>query len=291
MTQLFELLISTSPSMAQIYNDAFDDHALSVSWFEDEEEQFTKLCILFDFTPDQTWVENNLFSLADQHGEKHPSFEIKPLENTDWLRKNFEDFPPLHIGSFYIYGSHHEPISSDDIGSKHPLKIDAATAFGTGKHATTSGCIEALDDLYKKNFSPQLALDVGCGTAILAMAIKTLFPQADVIASDNDPEAVRVAHDNCVFNKTTITVIEAQGYDHASINDKTFDLIAANILAKPLIDLAHDAAKHLAKNGFLILSGLLHTQAQEVIEAHEKQNLKLVNQHTHDGWDTLLFSK
>lgn len=163
-------------------------------------------------------------------------------------------------------------------------------AFGTGHHGTTLGCLLALDRLDRAGFRARNVADIGCGTAVLAMAAASIWPDP-VIASDIDPVAVEVAAANVDANALSdrVACIEAVGFDHAEIAAKSpFDLVFANILKGPLIDLAPDMRAHIAVGGHAILSGILITQADEVISTYVAQGFALANRDEIGEWATLV---
>ena len=212
--------------------------------------------------------------------------ELEKLPEKDWVAENRQSFPPIDVGSFFIHGSHYE---GDIPKEKHVLKIDAALAFGSGEHASTKGCLQALDHLTNQSFNK--ALDVGCGSGILSMAIVKLF-EIPVLGIDIDPFSVTTATDNAKDNQVEnlIDIIEGTGYAPLKSDDK-YDLIMANILAGPLCDMAGDLAQHLQKGGYAILSGLLEEQEEQVVQAHTKHGLKVAKVFHLDGWSTIILSK
>lgn len=166
-------------------------------------------------------------------------------------------------------------------------------AFGTGHHGTTRGCLEALDRLATRGFKADTVADIGCGTAVLAMAAARIW-SVTPIASDIDPVAVDVAEANLAANDMAgrVTCLEATGFDHDQIKSGApYDLIFANILKGPLIDLAGDLTAHLAPKGYAILSGLLNDQADEVAAAYAAQGLTRVEATQIGDWSTLLLSR
>jgi ribosomal protein L11 methyltransferase len=164
-----------------------------------------------------------------------------------------------------------------------PFEIDASLAFGTGQHATTSGCLEALDKLEREGARFANAADIGTGTGLLAFAALALWPEAKCIAADIDPVAVGVARENAAINGVKLghgaderLLAQADGMNSPLLTARApFDLIIANILAGPLIELAPDFAKALAPGGTVILAGLLDTQAEAVTRAYREQGLSL----------------
>lgn len=226
--------------------------------------------------------------LSAMHDAK--AFVISELPDTDWVAKVKRELAPVQAGRFYLYGSHDaDTVPADSI----PLLIEAAMAFGTGHHGTTRGCLEALDRLATRGFKADTVADIGCGTAVLAMAAARIWPVTP-IASDIDPVAVDVAEANLAANDMAgrVTCLEATGFDHEQIKSGApYDLIFANILKGPLIDLAGDLTAHLAPKGYAILSGLLNDQADEVAAAYAAQGLTRVEATQIGDWSTLLLSR
>jgi ribosomal protein L11 methyltransferase len=193
-------------------------------------------------------------------------------EDIDWLAESYKGFTPFSIGLFYIYGSHYEgPLEEGKI----PLQIDAATAFGSGEHATTAGCLTLMSELHEADFTPKSILDMGCGSGILAIAAWKLW-QCPVLAVDIEKEAIKVSERHKTFNNVPADMIcvAGNGFAVKEIADDTqYDLILANILAAPLKEMAPDISKHLAPDGYAILSGLLTEQATSVIDAYTTNGL------------------
>ncbi|EAQ02821.1 ribosomal protein L11 methyltransferase, putative [Pseudooceanicola batsensis HTCC2597] len=232
--------------------------------------------------------EAGLALLATLH-EARP-FAVSELPETDWVAKVRRELAPVRAGRFYLYGSHDAGTVPEDAV---PLLIEAAMAFGTGHHGTTRGCLEALDRLADRGVVAGSVADIGCGTAVLAMAAARIWPVTPV-ASDIDPVAVEVAEANLAANDMAgrVVCIEATGFDHPRIAaGAPYDLIFANILKGPLIDLAPDLARHLAPGGHAILSGLLNDQADEVADAYAAQGLDRAEATRIGDWTTLLLGR
>nr|WP_010393619.1 50S ribosomal protein L11 methyltransferase [Paracoccus sp. TRP] len=214
-------------------------------------------------------------------------FVISELPEVDWVAHVRRELSPVEAGRFFVHGSH----DADKVPeSAEALLIEAAMAFGTGHHGTTKGCLLALDRLINEGFAPQRIVDVGCGTAVLAMAAARSFPVI-VLAGDIDPQAVDVARANVIANGLDgrVECVEAAGFDHPLIeNAAPFDLVFANILNQPLIDLVPDMAKNIAPGGKAILSGILVTQADEVIAAYTAGGLQLERRDDLGEWSTLV---
>lgn len=218
------------------------------------------------------------------------TFVISEVPDTDWVDKVRRELTPVVAGRFFVYGSH----DADKLpADAEPLLIEAAMAFGTGHHGTTQGCLEALDRLATEGFTGRNVADIGCGTAVLAMGAARIWPDT-VIASDIDEVAVEVAEANVRANdlQGRVICVEAAGFDHPDLHARApYDLVFANILKQPLIDLAPDMAAHLAPGGYAILSGLLTRQADEVIEAYARSGINLLRKDVIGDWVTLTLSR
>ena len=219
------------------------------------------------------------------------AFVVSEVPDTDWVDKVRRELTPVVAGRFFVYGSH----DADKVPEgAEPLVIEAAMAIGTGHHGTTQGCLEALDRLVAQGVDAANVADIGCGTAVLAMAAARVWPDARVLASDIDAVAVEVAAANLRANDQVgrVDLYESNGMAHARIQAAApFDLIFANILKQPLIDLAPDLATVLAPGGRVLLSGLLSRQADEVIDAYTSQGLILTQSNTISDWVTLVLQK
>ncbi len=235
-------------------------------------------------------LANALTPLAEVFGFTLPPLVLETLPEIDWVAETQRNLPPQTAGRFWVHGSH---VKDAPPAGLIPLLVEASIAFGTGRHETTQGCLVALTELAEAGTPVTKALDLGCGSGVLAMAIAKLWPQARVLAADNDAPSVGVTLENAGLNGTpAIEAFESEGYAATRLRDAApFDLIAANILAAPLIELAADLARHLAPGGRAVLSGLLTTQAQEVTLAHEAQGLTLLEARSYGEWDTLLLQK
>jgi ribosomal protein L11 methyltransferase len=218
-----------------------------------------------------------------------PEPTLERLPARDWVRENQESFPPRRIGRYFIHSSHHRRRPpSGKIG----LLIDAATAFGTGEHASTAGCLLALEELARRRRFRRI-LDMGTGTGILAIAAAKTFAR-DVLAVDIDPGAVRAARENARRNGIAprVRTRGSRGYlSHEISRRRPYDLVLANILARPLARMAADLRRVLAPGGVAVLAGLIDRQAPYVLAAHRAQRLSLVKRGSLDGWCTLILRR
>ncbi len=226
--------------------------------------------------------------LAAAHGAK--PFAVSEIPDQDWVAHVRRELAPVEAGRFFVYGSH----DADRLPEgRICLLIEAAMAFGTGHHGTTQGCLLALEDYIAKGNISRNCADIGCGTAVLAMAAAAVWGNT-VIASDIDAVAVDVAQANLAANEMSgqVTCVEAAGFDCPDLQDAApYDLIFANILKPPLLGLAPDMAKNCAPNGTVILSGLLVEQGAEVQAAYEKVGFSLSQRRDIGEWTALRMQK
>ena len=213
------------------------------------------------------------------------------LADADWLSMALSGLPPVRAGRFFVYGIH-------DGGRKPPntvnLRIEAGAAFGTGHHGTTVGCLTAYDDLLKKRgrfggFGR--VLDVGAGTGVLAIAAAKTGTRV-AVGTDIDPVSVRISNENATLNAARARFVYANGLNHRRVRaDAPYDLVFANILARPLVGLSHSIRGALKPGGLVILSGLLRTQERFVKAAYFSHGFRLVRRIHRDAWCTLVMQK
>lgn len=217
-------------------------------------------------------------------------FAVSELPETDWVAKVRRELAPVPAGRFFVHGSHDaDKVTEGAV----PLLVEASMAFGTGHHGTTLGCLLTFERLLKRGVPLTSIADIGCGTAVLAMAAAKVTDTVP-IASDIDAVAVEVAAANVAANrlKGRVACLEAVGFAHPDITDAApFDLVFANILKGPLIDLAPDMAAHLARDGFAIMSGILVDQADEVAAVYSLSGINEVERMVIGDWVTLLVQR
>jgi ribosomal protein L11 methyltransferase len=207
-------------------------------------------------------------------------------EAEGWLARTHAAFPEQRIGRFVIRGTH---LPARPTPGRIVLVLDAGAAFGSGEHASTRGCLRALQRIAHRR--PLRIIDLGTGSGILALAASRLLRRT-VLATDIDPWALRVAASNAVRNRVRLRFVRADGWRHRAIRgSRPYDLVFANILARPLSVMAHDLAHALAPGGTAILSGLLATQAPTVLAAHRRMGLRLDFFIDEGAWRTLVLRK
>ncbi|CAL4868742.1 Release factor glutamine methyltransferase [Asticcacaulis sp. MM231] len=209
------------------------------------------------------------------------------LADADWLAMALSGLPPVRAGRFFVYGIHD--------GGKKPhntvnLRIEAGAAFGTGHHGTTVGCLQAYSDLLKKRGFKRV-LDVGAGTGVLAIAAAKTGTKT-AVGTDIDANSVRISNENAALNKCNARFVYANGLDHRLVRqDAPYDLVFANILARPLVSLSMPIRGALKPGGLVILSGLLRTQERFVKAAYLSKGFRFIRHIHRDAWCTLVMQK
>lgn len=292
---MFQLTLKLDHQNAQRAEAVLGDLALAVTWFE---EPGQKLVNVEDIAPN--WQLDAIFAQKPDLNDikkilraarvQPKRMILKKLPPVDWLKQNQESFTPIRAGRFYV----HPTDAPQSPPAVLPILIDAATAFGTGQHATTWGCLVALDRVARRKNRAQSVCDMGCGTAILAIAAARIWPMARLIAADVDPEAVRVSKRNVAVNglRPRLRPIVGSAFTQRALRSAPkHDVIFANILAKPLRRLALGMQAQLAPGGCIILSGLLTHQENMVLSAYARFGLRLVSRIRVDGWSTLVIRR
>ncbi|MBN9083488.1 MAG: ribosomal protein L11 methyltransferase [Rhizobiales bacterium 62-17] len=238
----------------------------------------------FGDPPDEDYVRSLVETVAGADAAKAVVFSL--IEQRDWIAASLEGLAPVRAGRFLVHGSHDRgKAAPNDIA----LEIEAALAFGTGHHGTTRGCLLMLDWVLKRR-RPKDILDVGTGTGVLALAAARALRQP-IMAGDIDPIAVEATKANAVLNgaRPWVEAFTARGVLHPSLRmSGPYDLIFANILARPLRQMAPDIAAVATDNAEIILSGLLSRDVPGVLSSYGAQGFALVRRIDLEGWATLL---
>jgi ribosomal protein L11 methyltransferase len=215
-----------------------------------------------------------------------PAFTMEEVPDLNWVAISQAALPPVAAGRFIVHGSHDRRRIAH---GPNTILIDAGEAFGTAHHATTLGCLLAIDRITRAEVFDTV-LDIGCGSGVLAIAIAKALPHADIIATDMDPQSVKVAAENMRINGVAgrIATAVAKGVDHPWLRHASpFDFVIANILANPLIALSPGLARTVERCGTLVLSGILIPQAPQVIAAYRTSGFQLERHDRITGWSTL----
>ncbi len=280
---------ATAKLVADIITESFEPGETAASVFETNPstDSWTTaewtLDVFFGFAPDEAVIRALVEPMTNP--EIARALVFSTVAETDWIAASLEGLAPVRAGRFVVHGAHGRgSVRPHEIG----LEIEAALAFGTGHHGTTRGCLLALDALLKRS-APDSILDVGTGTGVLAIAAARALRQP-VAAGDIDPVATATARRNAVANGAGAWVrpVTAAGLAHPAIRRSgPFDLVLANILARPLRALAPAIARAATDDATLILSGLLVPDATGVLSAYAAQGFALARRRVIDGWVTL----
>lgn len=261
------------------YSENISSYEIASTTVETKPDDLWAIDIFFDQKPDLKTIGSKFSSFAETNNIKTTSnLELGIIEDIDWVTKLQEEFKPIEIGSFLITNELPPGTKSDNV-----IVLNASRAFGTGEHETSQGCILALERVASKR-KVKNALDVGTGTGILAIASSKLWPAADIYASDIDESATEIAQQHFELNDLQIDLRQADGI--ANYQQK-FDLIIANILANPLMQLAADFKTNLQPSGQLILSGFLDYQLADLLKCYNDNGFSPIDLINYNSWITL----
>lgn len=263
------LVLNNAPHAQQgPYGEHHTQQDQTATWYADEDQQPVIAHVLAQFNLAPEWT---------------------PLDTTrDYVADTAATFPPLTIGTLFI-ARNNEPTPDGFVG----LSIPANKAFGSGEHATTSGCLESFLSLHKQGKTFSHGLDFGCGSALLALAAAKLAG-IPFLAVDNDPDATAIAAENAEANGLTSLMqgLTADTPTHRDIQTSApYPLIFANVLLGPLLSLQQPLADALAKDGYLILSGFTEAQEPDIMNAYQSHGLTLHHRHQNGQWMVLTFTK
>lgn len=265
------------------FEAAFEDEGLPIAILEiDEDRDIHEVSLYADGDVDA--VEARVREILAGLVLSRP-IAREPVPDIDWVTRSLEGLKPVRAGRFFVHGAH-------DRRKRHSgelaIEIEAGLAFGTGHHGTTAGCLEMLERVVRRE-RPRNALDLGTGSAVLAIAVAKLA-HIPVLATDIDPVAIKVAAANARLNhvKALVETVTAWGFHHPIFAARgPFDLIVANILARPLMRLAPEMARRIALGGSIVLSGILDRQRDAVISAYVGQRFRHVRTLHREGWVTI----
>ena len=274
----------TAGAILDLMSEAFEEDGYAIATMEiDEKRDLWEASLYIDFDEEAEMTERFAALVGDAYPELAINREIIP--DVDWIARSLEGLQPVHAGRFVVHGSHDR---GKALAGEIAIEIDAGQAFGTGHHGTTAGCLEIIEKVMRAG-QPRKVLDLGTGSGVLAIAARKLAP-ARVLATDIDPVATRVARENVRLNgiASGITLETATGFHSTAFRRHgPFDLIIANILARPLMRMAPQVAQHLAPGGQVVLSGILANQRWKVIAAYNGAGLRHVRTIWRNGWVTI----
>jgi ribosomal protein L11 methyltransferase len=262
----------------------FEDDGFALAIVEVDEARDLHEVSLYVGSQDRARAEAAMRRLAARTG-LGLTVEAETLPDIDWVARSLEGLKPVRAGRFFVHGAHDRRLRP---ASGIAIEIEAGLAFGSGHHGTTSGCLEMIERVVRSE-RPRNALDLGTGSGVLAIAL-ALMARIPVLATDIDPVATRVALGNVRLNRASalVSTVTAPGFHHRVFSAwRPFDLIIANILARPLMRLAPAMARNLAPGGSLVLSGILDGQRSQVISAYVGQRFRHVATLHREGWTTL----
>lgn len=288
---VWAIRVTVTDDVIAPFEAALGEGALSVSSYEVEEwakpRPIWRVEALFADKPAAGPLSARVAVAAAAVGIAEPVIEILPVQHRNWLEESYQAFPPIVAGRFYVYGDHVD--ATPPVGLV-ALRINASTAFGSGEHESTYGCLLALSDIRRR---PRRVLDLGCGSGILSLAAAKRWHRP-VVSADVDPEAVRMTRLNAIKNGVGrfVSAILSDGCSAPDLRRYApYDVITANILARPLCAFAKPLAPLLAPGGRLVMAGLLGTQESMVLAAYRAQRLSLLRRHRIGAWSTLVLTR
>ncbi|AXV15700.1 50S ribosomal protein L11 methyltransferase [Neorhizobium sp. SOG26] len=291
MSEIRLYVTSTEKGAAEILDilsEVFGEEDFAIATTEVDEKRDIWEASVYMMAEDEDMVRERVAE-GLRHAFPDAVIEREVIPDVDWIAKSLEGLKPVRAGRFLVHGSHdRDKVRVNDLA----IEIEAGQAFGTGHHGTTAGCLEMIEQVVRAR-PVRNALDLGTGSGVLAIAVHKLKP-VPVLATDIDPVAVRVAKENVRSNgiASGISLETAPGF-HSPAFDRhgPFDLIIANILARPLIKMAPQLVAHLAPGGSVILSGILAEQRWKVLAAYSGVRLSHIRTIWRNGWVTIHLRK
>lgn len=278
-TKIYRFVIGTFTIVEgfEVVDILFEQNYLSASCFEKN----GAWCV--EILSDKKILDSDISVILENY--KYTVLKSEELIEVNWLKRCFENFKPIIIGNFYLFGPHlrSKPIPKNKIA----LEIAAATAFGTGEHPTTNRCLAACQAFFDHKLH-KTVLDIGCGSGILSIALAKLGSR-DVVACDNDPEAVRVTIENIAINQVHHRVHVFQNIN-LEFSTRNYDFIVANIFSAPLASMSDAIFNSLNDKGILILSGF-NSDDNTVAEKYEAVGMTIIYRYNLDGWSTIVLQK
>lgn len=279
---------ATARSLMEPMEVLFEVEGLPVSAFENIDRPGSWSISVYTETEDAEETRLRLADAFKEHGVRL-NLEREDIPDTDWVAATLKNLSAVRAGRFIVHGSHEAHVPKPH---EIAIRIDAGLAFGTGHHGTTAGCLDMLTQVCKRKGFDNV-LDLGTGSGVLAIAAAKNMP-CRVLASDIDPVATITASDNARLNgvQSQVECITAAGFIHPQLKaNGPFNLVIANILAKPLQSMAKDLVRYTARKGTVILSGLLPHQRAPLVATFRQQGLILEYSHYRDGWLVLVMQK
>ena len=276
---LLDPLEAIAPSVSAHEKEA-DAEARTTRW---------QVELIVDTEPELTAMARRLSILCEPFGFRPDILAVERLLDADWLTLTAQQAKPVAVGRFFVHGEAHRGSAP---ASAWRIQVEAGLAFGSGEHATTQACLEALGKLRLRR-RPARILDLGCGSGVLGIAAARRWT-VPVLLADNDPAAVEVAGENAARNGVAgrVRAVLSEGWEASAVRRQApYDLVLANILADPLIAMARPLARALAPGGHAILSGFVERDAERVLGAHRIQHLRLVQRIARDPWVALVLRR
>lgn len=283
------IVVEVPKDAVEIFDQAFSPIAIATSSFETNDPSIWRLEAFSVDRPDETAVVGAVALAAELASIPEPAVHVSALPAIDWVSENQKSFQPIVAGGFFVHPTHYD---GEIPAAATSLAIDAGPAFGTGSHGSTKGCLLALDKLSRHPPAGDI-LDLGCGSGILALAIARRWSRK-VLAADIDPNAVATTRNNARINNASHLVrpTRSNGVKSGSVKrNGPYGMIVANILARPIIEMARDIKRVLRPGGTLILSGFTENQENSVRAAYHRRDYHLVRKEGSDGWTTFVLTR